>query len=150
MPKGFVVPISVVAAIGILIWLLPRVIHIDTPGTRQCMSYPVMSIPSPTGEFQVFAENVSCSPSNELMTKIWVHKTGSPEFQGILTAPSAQNAAGWYSPLNFRLAWQGDSRLQISYPRSTKVESSPANLGDSIPLSSGVHVSYTELSRDSL
>jgi hypothetical protein len=155
MPKWLVVVFSLFAAYGALhvalslFFSLGGLAFVGGPGSRSCFSYPVMSVPSPTGEFVVEVENTSCAPANKLMTNVWVMRTGSNESSMVLVAPSAQTSEGSYFPLNMLLTWEGESQLKVSYPRDTKVESKPAELDSSITLS-GVKVSYAELHHNPL
>ena len=155
MPKWLVVVLCVLAVYGafhvalMLFFSLGGIAAVGGPSVRSCFSYPVMSVPSPTGKFVVGVENESCLPDNKLMTNVWVMQTGSSQSSMVLVAPSAQTSAGSYFPLNMLLTWEGESQLKVSYPRDTKVESSPAALGSSITLS-GVKVSYAELHRNAL
>lgn len=149
MPKWVVAILIAFGALGALSLFASVFIKGGHTSVRICHTYPVMQVDSPTGEYQVNVFNGSCSPKYELQTTVWLKRAGEDGGVSAFIAPSTQQREGFYSPLYLRFTWQDDSRLQISYLRGTKVESSAAGLNKTATLN-GVAVSYTELARGDL
>jgi hypothetical protein len=112
--------------------------------TALCTVYPVMSVPSPSGQFRAEVKNEICESKNRYDTIVWLTDGVSVNLGGktwsALIAPSTQNVAGGsYSPLQLQLTWLNDSELEISFPAGTELRSRAE-------ARNGVEVNYRERS----
>ena len=103
MPKWAVAVLSIFALYGAFCFAMSLFVMGGLPGIKSCRVYPVMSVPSPTGDFQVEVENSMCSPSDELTTTVRLQKKGHSSALSALIASSTQGSEGAYFPLYIRL-----------------------------------------------
>src|SRR5450631_1256954 len=128
MPKWAVIVVGAFAVVGVLYSTMLAFIWLGPP-IASCNVYPVMSVPSPSGQYRAEVKNEICESKNRFDTIVWLTDGSSVNLGGktwsALIAPATQNvAAGSYSPLQLELIWLNDSELQISYPAGTDLRSS--------------------------
>jgi hypothetical protein len=115
--------VGILAALGAIYAATAVIAFIGIPGIENCLAYPIMQVPSPDSSFVAKVENQSCTPTNELLTNIYLSGRGLPAntSEMVFSAPSSKQDVGTYSPLALKLTWQSDSTLEVAYPRGTKV-----------------------------
>jgi len=139
MPAFAKVAIGILAAFGAmqLAGLLLLLTRSAGPGTV-CMVYPVMDVPSASGDARATVENHQCG-DGELRTDISVSAKGlaAGGSQTVFSARSALVRAGSYSPLQLRVTWLDESHLEIRDPRGVNPDTRESRVGV-------VHVNYIE------
>jgi hypothetical protein len=96
--------------------------------TRTCTVYPVMTVPSPAGNWRAEQEQETCNDDNVLKTVVWVSTDKSVNaggkkwsaFRAVSSQPTAPS--GVYEPVRLQLVWLNESELQISYPRGIELQ----------------------------
>jgi len=137
MPKWLLAVLIALAWFGAIEVLGLLHLAVGWPGSRTCIAYDLMSAPSPSGRFNVAVENISCESPNTWETQATLHDTQSDTVVIALTAPATQESEGTFSTSQIQIKWLSESRLQISYPRGTRVKQKADGLN-------GVAINYVE------
>jgi len=132
--------VGILATIGLVVVLLFIQSRIPTSASRTCTVFPVMTIPSPSGDMIAEQEQMTCDDTPQVETNVWVFARGNTkEKWHPFSANSAQRIGetNAFEPVSLAIQWSDDSHLVIAYPRGTTFSSAEQSW-------QGVQVTYAE------